>query len=177
MATTLVAKEAKWLRLLLCDLGEESKEATLVAKEATWLRLLLCDLGEESKEVTLVAEEATWLRLLLCDLGEESKEATVIYCDNQSIIALTQNPKFHSRSKHIELQFHFIQEKVANNEVQFTYYPTENMIANIKVQFTYYPTEIMIANIFNMSIPSKKHEDFTPDCGVAPNSGETKDEK
>jgi hypothetical protein len=36
MSTTMVAKEAKWLRLLLCDLGEESKEATLVAKEATW---------------------------------------------------------------------------------------------------------------------------------------------
>jgi hypothetical protein len=67
MATTLVAKEAKCLKLLLCDLGEESKEATLVAKAAT-----------------------------------------VICCDNQSIIALTQNPKFHSRSKHIELQFHFI---------------------------------------------------------------------
>jgi hypothetical protein len=45
---------------------------------------------------------------------------------------------------------------VANNEVQFTYYPTENMKANIKVQFPYYPTEIMIANIFNKSIPSKK---------------------
>jgi hypothetical protein len=50
----------------------------------------------------LVAKEAKWLRLLLCDLGEESKEATAIYCDNQSIIALTQNPKFHS-----SLQFHF----------------------------------------------------------------------
>lgn len=81
---------------------------TLVAKEAKWLRLLLCDLGKESKEATLVAKEATWLRLLLCDLGEELKEATVIYCDNQSIIALTQNLKFHSSSKHIELQFHFI---------------------------------------------------------------------
>lgn len=64
----------------------------------------------------------------------------------------------------------------ANIKVEFTYYPTENMIANIKVQFTYYPTEIMIANIFNKSIPSKKHEDFTMDCGVAPKSGETKDE-
>ncbi len=65
---------------------------------------------------------------------------------------------------------------MTNNEVQLTYYPTENMIANIKVQFSYYPTEIMIANNFNKSIPSKKHEDFTTDCGVAPKSVETKDE-
>jgi hypothetical protein len=120
----------------------------------------LCDLGEESKEATLVAKEANMVKTLIVWFGWRIKEATVIYCDNQSIIALTQNPKFHSRSEHIELQFHFIQDKVANNEVQFTYYPNENMIANIKVQFNYYPTEIMIANIFNKSIPSKKHEDL-----------------
>jgi hypothetical protein len=49
---------------------------------------------------TLAAKKAIWLRHSLCDLGEESKEASVICRDKQSIIALTQNPKFHSRSKH-----------------------------------------------------------------------------
>jgi hypothetical protein len=57
---------------------------------------------------TLAAKKAIWLKHLLCDLGEESKEAIVICYDKQTIIALTQNPKFHSRSKHIESQTHFI---------------------------------------------------------------------
>jgi hypothetical protein len=56
----------------------------------------------------LATKKAIWLRHLLCDLGEESKDVIIICCDKQRIIALTQNPKFHSRLKHIELQFHFI---------------------------------------------------------------------
>jgi hypothetical protein len=57
---------------------------------------------------TLATKKTIWLKHLLCDLGEKLKEAIAICCDKQSIIALTQNPKFHSRSKHIDLQFHFI---------------------------------------------------------------------
>jgi hypothetical protein len=57
---------------------------------------------------TLAAKETIWLCLLLCELGEEQVESTVIHWNNQSVIVLEKNPKFHSHFKHIELQFYFI---------------------------------------------------------------------
>ena len=52
--------------------------------------------------------EAIWLRRLLSDLQQKIKEPTVICCDNMSAIAMTKNPVFHARTKHIELRHHFI---------------------------------------------------------------------
>lgn len=46
---------------------------------------------------------------------------TIIYCDNQSAIALSENPKFHSKSKHIEMQVHYIGDKITNNEINIQF--------------------------------------------------------
>jgi hypothetical protein len=53
-----------------------------------------------------VVAEAIWLCHLLQDLGFPQSQPTLIYVDNQSAIAFTANPKFHSRSKHIDTQYH-----------------------------------------------------------------------
>jgi hypothetical protein len=58
--------------------------------------------------LTQVAKEALWLRKLLGDLGYHQLVATPMYCNNQSAIALSQNPKYHTRTKHIEVQHHYI---------------------------------------------------------------------
>uniref|UniRef100_A0A2N9IDT2 Reverse transcriptase Ty1/copia-type domain-containing protein n=1 Tax=Fagus sylvatica TaxID=28930 RepID=A0A2N9IDT2_FAGSY len=51
--------------------------------------------------------EAVWLRKILSDLQQKIEEPTVICCDNMSAIAMTKNPVFHARTKHIELRHHF----------------------------------------------------------------------
>ena len=56
-------------------------------------------------------KEAIWLRLLTADVGCAQREATTIMCDNQGNISLTKNPTHHSRTKHIDVQYHFIREK------------------------------------------------------------------
>lgn len=53
-------------------------------------------------------KEATWLRELLKNLEHEQRSATMIYCDNLGAIALTKNPSYHARSKHIDVKHHFI---------------------------------------------------------------------
>ena len=50
--------------------------------------------------------------------------------DNQSALALIQNPVFHSRTKHIGVRHHFVREKVEDGTVTFTYCPTEQMTAD-----------------------------------------------
>ena len=56
----------------------------------------------EYMAATQATKEAIWLRHLLQDLGLQQNNPTKIYCENQSCIALTQNPKFHARTKHVE---------------------------------------------------------------------------
>jgi hypothetical protein len=79
----------------------------LVGQASEKLQLLYPQLGL-STWLQLWQQKKKWLRHLLCDFGEDSKDATIIYCDNQITLTLTQNSKFQSKSKHIELQFHFI---------------------------------------------------------------------
>ena len=54
----------------------------------------------------------------------------VIYEDNQSVIALTKNPIHHTRMKHIDIQYHFIQDKVESNEIELQYISTDEMVAD-----------------------------------------------
>ena len=55
-------------------------------------------------------KEAAWLRKLLSDLFGGKLDLTIIHCDNQSCIKLSENLMFHDRSKHIEMQYHFIRD-------------------------------------------------------------------
>jgi hypothetical protein len=52
----------------------------------------------------------------MSDLGYVPHLLTIVNCDNQSAIEFTKNLKYHSKSKHIEIQFHYIHEKTINGE-------------------------------------------------------------
>ena len=56
--------------------------------------------------------DAVWLRKLLSELFGLVPDTIVILCDNQSGIHLTENPVFHNRSKHIDIRYHFIRDRV-----------------------------------------------------------------
>ena len=68
------------------------------------------------KALTSATCESIWLRRILEDVGTQQKQATRIQCDNQSSIKLAHNPVYHARSKHIELQHHFMREKIESAE-------------------------------------------------------------
>ena len=60
-----------------------------------------------------------------------ARRTDIIMCDNQGCIALAKNPTHHSRTKHINVQHHFIREKLENQEICLKYCPTEDMIADM----------------------------------------------
>src|SRR2546423_15186862 len=75
--------------------------------------------------------EASWLRQLLTELGVyQGNEPIEVHADNKSAIALGKNPEFHKRSKHIDVQYHYIREQVQNGRVTTPYIPTAQMIAD-----------------------------------------------
>ncbi len=55
----------------------------------------------------------------------------VIYCDNSSSILLANNSVFHARTKHIEVHYHFIREKVIAKEIDLIHVSTENQVVDI----------------------------------------------
>lgn len=81
--------------------------------------------------VANVVSESCWLRNLLLELHCPIKKATLVYCDNVSAIYLSGNPVQHQRMKHIEMDIHFVREKVARGEVCVLHVPSRHQIADI----------------------------------------------
>ena len=57
--------------------------------------------------------ELVWLRRLLIDFELTIANPILLFCDNQATIHIASNPTFHERTKHIEIDCHFVNEKVA----------------------------------------------------------------
>jgi hypothetical protein len=75
--------------------------------------------------------EVVWLQKLLSDLGQSVDAHVVIYCDNISSILLANNLVYHARTKHIEVHYHFIREKVLAKEIDLIHVSIEDQIADI----------------------------------------------
>jgi hypothetical protein len=67
------------------------------------------------KALVNVTAELIWVETLLVELGVKLKEKKPsFWCDNLGATYLSANPGFHAHTKHIEIDFHFVREKVAN---------------------------------------------------------------
>jgi len=93
----------------------------------------------EYMAVTNTTKEVMWHQAFLQELGFAQSQATTIFEDNQSCIALVKNPIHHARTKHIDIQHHFVREKVESNEVKIVYMPTETMVADALTKALAYP--------------------------------------
>jgi hypothetical protein len=78
------------------------------------------------------AREAAWLRLLLSELRYQGNDIkpTKIFGDNQSSMALSENPEFHQRTKHVDVQYHYIRQEIGAKQVELEFLPTQLMIAD-----------------------------------------------
>lgn len=105
-----------------CTVSWCSKKQASVTKSTT-----------EAEYIALsqATQEAIWMRRLLTDIGCKSEEPTTMYEDNQGAIEISKNPRFHNRTKHIDITFHFIREKISSNEVKVVYCSTNSMLADI----------------------------------------------
>ncbi|SPT15711.1 unnamed protein product [Triticum aestivum] len=85
----------------------------------------------EYRAVANVVAECSWLRQLLHELSCPVDKATIVYCDNVSAVYLSANPVHHRRTKHIELDIHFVREQVALGHVRVLHAPTSQQFADI----------------------------------------------
>lgn len=76
------------------------------------------------------AKEACWLNSLLKSIHFEIDKPIPIYEDNNSCIAIANNPTDHKRSKHIDIKYHFTREKIEQKLITLLYIPTELQLAD-----------------------------------------------
>ena len=77
------------------------------------------------------AVELTWLSFLLLDLGIALPSPPIINYDNLSALYMTMNPVFHGRTKHIELDYHYVREKVALGSLETRFFPSNHQLVDI----------------------------------------------
>lgn len=85
----------------------------------------------EYRALAHTTAELMWLLQLITDLHISLEGVPVIFCDNLSAIALASNPVFHARTKHIEVDYHFIREKVLTKQVCIHHVGSEAQTADI----------------------------------------------
>ena len=101
-------------------------------------------------EVANVVTESCWLRNLLLELHCPLRQATIVYCDNVNAIYLSRNPVQHQCTKHVEMDIHFVREKVALGQVR---------VLHVRYQF---------ADIFTKGLPRQLFLDFKSSLSIHP---------
>ena len=74
--------------------------------------------------LTEAIKEAIWLKGLVSELGFK-QETVTISCDSSSAIQLSKNPKYHERTKHIDVRLHFIREEISSDMVSVDKIPSK----------------------------------------------------
>jgi hypothetical protein len=71
-----------------------------------------------------------WLENLLKELRVFQLPKPVLWCDNIGATFLTSNPQFHARTKHIEIDYHFVRERVTSNQLHVKFVCSKDQLAD-----------------------------------------------
>ncbi|RVW55533.1 Retrovirus-related Pol polyprotein from transposon RE2 [Vitis vinifera] len=85
----------------------------------------------EYRAMALATCELIWLRHLLQELRFGKDEQMKLICDNQAALHIASNPVFHERTKHIEVDCHFIREKIASGCIATSFVNSNDQLADI----------------------------------------------
>lgn len=106
----------------------------------------------EYMAATQGTKTAIHLRVFLNEIGYLQEEPTLLNEDNQPCIALTKNPVHHARTKHLDIQLHFVRQQVEKKVVTLAYCPTE----------------VNIADLLTKPLPRVRFEQLRENTGVHP---------
>ena len=99
-----------------------SKKQTIVARSSTEAKY---------RALTATTAELIWLRWLLQDLGFDCSTATKLHCDNRSAIQIAHNDVFYERTKHIEIDCHFIRHHLLQGTLTLQSVSSQDQLTDI----------------------------------------------
>ena len=81
--------------------------------------------------MTHATKEAIWMCMFLGEVLRPLSKLMLLYCDNQSAIAVAKDDQSHACTKHIDIWYHFIREAITRDIIKVRYCPMQHMIADI----------------------------------------------
>ncbi|KAI3675722.1 hypothetical protein L1987_85314 [Smallanthus sonchifolius] len=100
-------------------------------RQAHWQALKRVFHEAEYKALANAAAELTWLKHLLKELGITITETPTLFCDNTGATYLCANPVYHSRMKHVALDYHFVREQVTNGLLRVLHINSKDQLADM----------------------------------------------
>jgi hypothetical protein len=110
---------------------------TMAGGAISWASKLQPTVAASTTEAEYMAaaqatKEALWLKKLMISFGLESQKIPIhMHCDNQAAIAVMKSPTSHQRVKHIDIQHHFVRDRVQRGEVKFDYVDSKLNVADM----------------------------------------------
>ena len=101
--------------------------------------------------------EIMWLHQLLLEVGIETPIPANLWCDNQIVLHIVSNPVFHELTKHIEINCHFIREKIQLSLISTGYVKTREQLGDIFTkalsgdQVSYLCNKLSMINIYALT--------------------------
>lgn len=102
--------------------------------------------------VVTIALEFLWIQSLLCERCQPLTLSVIIWCDNISATYLIVNPCFHSRSKHLEIDFHLVRDLISKKIIQVWHISTHDQLADVltkalsRDKFLHFKTKLRVFN-------------------------------
>lgn len=106
---------------------------------------------EEYTAIANATTELIWLQLVLWEVGVFQSKAPVLYCNNLGATYWTANPIFHAHTKHIEVGFNFVYERVACNTLKVCCVSSRNQVADIFTKALSWPAFSRLLNNLNLN--------------------------
>jgi hypothetical protein len=152
-----------------CLISWAAKKQSVVAKSST---------EAEYRSMALAVAEMYWFCMLLQELRVPLLHVPCLWVDNLGALSLSSNPVFHARTKHIEVDYHFICEKIFNRDLQARYISTEAQPSDIftkglsKARFLLLRSKLMVTSLPINLRGDVKDTDMIPTPPIKPSSRE-----
>ena len=112
----------------------------------------------EYRSLAMTVCEVLWVKQLLKDLGLTHLGSTTIFCDNKSALAIAANPVHHEKTKHVEIDCHFIREQAVEGNINPTYVPTTEQVADVFTKILTVGQHQILLNKLGVNVPNSQLE-------------------
>jgi hypothetical protein len=115
----------------------------------------------EYRAVANAVAEISWLRQLLQELHFYPQRSSVVFCDDVRAVYLSTNPVQHQRTKHVEIDLHFVRDKVATGAIQVLHVPSTSQYVDVFTKglptsiFTQFRSSLNVSTPSSVGVPTE----------------------